>query len=191
MRYLFVVLTLAACLAAFTSTRADDEPAGAKKPLRSYTITVVEFHLKNGEDLSLSAATIAQDFEKLSKRGDVSLVETVRLTAIEGYQASAMFGKMVAIVQGVTTGVNGKSRNMVQRSLGTTLKVTAQSQDEKVLLKLNYQTTRMDGEAKKDAAQDMSTVAIDTNLLLKLDGRVVVAGTTESASTFLLVTVTQ
>jgi len=141
--------------------------------------------------LSLSAATIAQDFEKLSKRGDVSLVETVRLTAIEGYQASAMFGKMVAIVQGVTTGVNGKSRNMVQRSLGTTLKVTAQSQDEKVLLKLNYQTTRMDGEAKKDAAQDMSTVAIDTNLLLKLDGRVVVAGTTESASTFLLVTVTQ
>ena len=98
---------------------------------------------------------------------------------------------MIAVTTGVTQGVNGKSRSMTARPIGTTVKATAEPQQGKVLVKLSYQASRNLGEVKEDITPDMETINIESSLLLEIGKRVVVAASTTSESSFLLVTVSQ
>ncbi|MEO8269081.1 MAG: hypothetical protein ABI557_05140 [Aureliella sp.] len=185
------LLLIASLFAIFANWQIDLSVAEEAVTLQSYTVTVVELHLKEGVDSSLSPASISKDFEKLAAAGSLYLVETVSLTLVEKHQTNVQFGKTVAVTMGVTNSQFGKTRNSTQIPLGTSVKATAEPLGDKVLLKLDYQASRITGEVNEDETPDVEQIQIDTSILLKLGQRVTVAGNSREDSKFLLVSVTQ
>ncbi len=187
-----IICAIALCMFVIAHACAqDDKPGASEAPLRTYSIKIVEFRLKASADHSMTPAIIAKDLEKLIVAGNVSYHETLRVSALESHPTSVVIGKTVSVVTGVNQGINGKTRSMTQRQIGTSMKATAESRKDKVFLKINYQATRIIGEAKEDIAPDMDTINVDTSLLLELGSPVVVAATSTAASTYILVTVSQ
>lgn len=191
MRYLFAVLAVAALSTTFLIARGEETPAKNAKSLKTYTVTVVEFHLKSNAEPTAALSKIAEDFDKLSAGGDVSLVETVKVSVLEQHPTSVLFGKTMQVLSGVAQTQAGKQRSYKQHSLGTHLTVSAEPVEDQVLLKIKYEAMRIAGELKEELPPDFATTNVDSSALLKIGDRIVLAGDSAEGSTFLLVSVNQ
>jgi type II secretory pathway component GspD/PulD (secretin) len=158
--------------------------------------------MKNAADPKLSAADIVQAFQQPKAEETLQVMETVRLSALEGHEAMVQFGKNAAVTVGVTNfsgapnfpGGRGNARQVQYRQVGTLVKLTAQSQADKVLLKLSYEVSRLEGgspDGPEADAPDMSVIQFNTTLLLEPGKPTLVGGTSAESTNFLLVSVAE
>jgi hypothetical protein len=111
------------------------------------------------------------------------------------------FGKSAAVTVGVTNfggapnfqGGRGSARQVQYRQVGTLVKLTAVSQADKVLLKLSYEVSRLEGGApdNPEEAPDMIVTQFNTTLLIEPGKPTLVGGTSAEPTNFLLVSVTE
>jgi hypothetical protein len=188
MRVAMLVVTSVLFLAPFANGQGQNALAQEALPPQSYMLTLVEFRMKVPEGGEMKVENIAKDYERLLAAGSLSSVETVRLSLLEGHPMEALFGKSTAIPTGVSQTVNGRTRSMGQAQIGTSVKATALSKDDRVLLKLSYEASRIVGQIKEEVTPDIERIKIDSSLLLENGKRVVVAGTSAAESSYLMVT---
>lgn len=77
--------------------------------------------------------------------------ETISCTLILEQKTKVMFGKTVALVSGVSNSSRGTVRQMRQQNIGTAMQATLSRKEESFLLKLAYQSSRLDGPQLEDA----------------------------------------
>jgi hypothetical protein len=195
MRFLIPLIALTVLFTDFAKaqevpkTHLNEIPPKVAPELQSFTLTIVEFRMKTPANMNVES--LAKDFDKIAAAGQLISNETLRIRLLENFTTEILFGKSVAVIAGMSQTVNGKTRNMIQRQIGTSVRATVESKNEKMQLKLIYEVSRFLGEAQEDSAPDIETVKIDTNLLLENGKRVVVAGTISTDSRYLLVTITK
>ena len=159
---------------------------------QSYFLLLREFRIKMPLDYNLTAPEIAKSFDQLKKDGKVELIDTIRLTVLENNESMVMFGKRT----NVTTGVGRTPQGLRQISqasfqLGTSVRATVSPQDSKVLLKLSYDASRLEGVATEETPPDTITVQFSTSLLLELGMPTLVGGSTAEETDFLMVTISK
>jgi hypothetical protein len=199
------LLLLAACMltpAAVVGQEEKPHEAGAASP-KSYVVQFTEFRLKNAADPNLSAADIVQAFQQPNAEETLELIETVRLSALDGHESMVQFGKSAAVTMGVANfggapnfpgGGRGNARQVQYRQVGTLVRLTAQSQAEKVLLKLSYEVSRLEAPAPdsaEDDAPDVNVIQFNTTLLVEPGKPTLVGGTSAEPTDFLVVSVTE
>jgi hypothetical protein len=195
------LLLLAACvLAPAVVVGQEDSPreAGAASP-KSYVVQLTEFRFHNAADPKLSAADIVRTFQQPNAEETLELIETVRLSALESHETTVQFGRNAALTVGVAnfSGApnfpGGRNTRQIQyRQVGTLVRLTAQSQEEKVLLKLTYEVSRLEGRAPDDPEADSPDVIViqfNTTLLVEPGKPTLVGGTSAEPTNFLLVSV--
>lgn len=169
-------------------------PAAAAA-VQSYTVQLTEFRLKSTSDPKLSASELVASFEQMKKDGKLDLVETIRLSALEQYESMAQFGRRAAVTVGVTVGgANGPvgrptTRSIQHQMVGTTVRLTATPQQGKILLKLSYETARLEEEAKDAISPDTRMVQFNTTLLIEPGKPTLVGGSSAENSSYLLVSI--
>ena len=99
-----------------------------ERPAEQYLITVSEYSMKGVDFSGMTADQILAAI----KTKKLAPVETIMLSAIEGAQSRASFGRRVAVTTGFSTNRNGKSRNTEYRDLGTVLNVTPTTEGQQV-----------------------------------------------------------
>jgi hypothetical protein len=195
------LLLLAACVLAPEVVVGQEEnprEAGAASP-KSYVVQLTEFRFANAVDPKLTAAHIVHAFQQADAEKSFELIETVRLTALESHETMVQFGRNTAVTVGVAnfSGApnfpGGRNTRQTQyRQVGTLVRLTAQSQAEKVLLKLSYEVSRLEAQAPDDLEADSPDVIViqfDTALLIEPGKPTLVGGTSAEPSNFLLVSV--
>jgi hypothetical protein len=158
--------------------------------LASYVIQVTELHTNVPIDAKMDSKELLGKFEQLKKDGTVELLETVRLSALDGQESMAQFGRQAAVTAGTSQVMPGRAvRNIQMREVGTLVRVTVQRHEGKVLLNLTYEASRLGEQANQDSPPDVATVSCKTTLAVG-PGQMVLAGSMFSAtSTLLLVSV--
>lgn len=103
------------------------------------------------------------------------------------------FGRRATVTVGRTSAGPGRptARHTQQQEVGTQVRVLASQQEGKVLLKLSYNASRLEGEGTEDSPPDTSTVQFDTTLLLEPGTPTLVGGTSSKTGSYLLVSVAE
>ncbi|HYW78358.1 MAG TPA: hypothetical protein VE890_02240 [Thermoguttaceae bacterium] len=125
--------------------------------------------------------------DQLRKDGKIDLLETVRLSALEGHESMVRFGKLTTVtvaVQGI--GQGRTVRRTDSRDVGTLVRLTARPEGEAILLTLQYEASRLDGPGQEDAPPDTGTVGVTTTMLIE-PGQPTLAGSCRSDKTTLLI----
>lgn len=195
MRYTFVALTAfvflsAASLAQGEGTR-DTADKAPESTLRSYVVQLTEFRWKGSADLALSPRELVRAVDQLRKDGKLDVIETVRLSALENHESMAQFGKSVAIVTGVADTGQGRVRNVGFHQVGTMVKLTAVPKDGKVVLELQYEASRLNGEGAADLPSSTLTTQFKTTLMIEPGTPTLVGSTTAQPSSLLVVSITE
>lgn len=168
-----------------TTNRAVPEEAR-----QTYVVQFTEFRFKEAPESPLTTKDILQSFEQLRKDGRLEIIETVRLSALEQCEAMVQFGRSVAVTTGATALPNGRSNRQFQfRQVGTLVRVTAQPKQEKILLNVMYEASRLGPETKEDAPQDINQVTFNTTLMIEPGRPTLVGSDSADTSSLLLVTI--
>lgn len=189
---LFIIVNIVATAASVAQEDSQSNGASAAdSPAQSYVVQFTEFRLKSSSDPKLSASEIVKSFEQMRDDGKVELVEVVRLSTLAGYESMVQFGKMASVTVGTTAALPGRgpTRQLQRQSVGTLVRVTAEPQEGKVLLKLAYEASRFEGAGQEDSPPDTVTVQFNTTLLIETGKPTLVGGTSADATTFLLVSI--
>lgn len=78
---------------------------------------------------------------------------------------------------------------MKEVALGTGVAAMIAPKDDKLVLSLEYQSSRVFGEIPQDSPPEIATLQIDTSLVLGNAERTVLCGTTSQNLTFVMVMV--
>ena len=187
--FIAVNVLLSAVSFAQEDSQRDASPATSDPAVQSYVVQLTEFRLKSSSNPALTASDIVASFEQMSGDGMVDVVEIVRLSALAGFETVAQFGKMATVTVGVAQPFGGRGSARQIQNVGTVVRITAFSQEEKVLLKLTYEATRLRDSPQEDIPPDAVTVSVNTTLLIEPGKPTLVAGTSADATTFLLVSI--
>jgi hypothetical protein len=176
-----------------SSTTSSQLAPSNVKGEQSYFLLLREFRIKTPLDYQMTAPEIAKSFDQLKKDGKVELIDTIRLTALEYNESMVMFGKRTSVTTGVARNAQGQRQlSLTSVQMGTTVRATVSPQDSKVLLKLSYDASRMEGVGTEESPPDTITVQFSTSLLLELGMPTLVGGSTaEESHCFLMVTISK
>lgn len=195
MRSLALLLVLGAWGAGVAAAQEDNPGAASPPPTpatRSYVVQFTEFRLQDSADPKLAAREIVQSFDALQAEGKLQVTETVRLSALEGCECMAQFGKQAAITVGVTRGQPaGYARQVQYQQVGTMVRVTAKAQQDRVALQLSYEASHLGESDADDRPPETSTIQYNTTLLLQPGAPALVGGSSAGPSSFLLVTLSE
>ena len=167
-------------------------PSPPVTSLASYVIQVTELHTDVPIDAKMDSEELLDKFEQLKQDGKVELLKTVRLSALEGQESMAQFGRQTAVTDGTSQVMPGRAvRNIRMTQVGTLVRVTVQRHEDEVLLKLTYEASRLGEQANQDSPPDVATVQCNTTLAVGRGQTVLAGGMFSANSTLLLVSVEQ
>lgn len=164
-------------------------PVRAKQRSQTYVVQLTEFHLKDAANPGLSTDQIVQTYQQLAKEGELDVVETIRLTALEGHQSLVQVGRRATVTVGMVSAGPGRGTNRQTRQemIGTMVTVTAEPQEQKILLKLAYESARLEEKDSEEDPADTITQQFQTSLLLEPGEPELVGGSSAGSSAFLVV----
>lgn len=189
MRYLLAF----ACVAAISASAAQETEKSAPKtpgpliPSESYLVHVTEFRLKAPADLKIAPDNIAESFDRMLEEGAVELTEIVSLSAMEGLPGYVKIERFTSVVTGMTDTAQGRFPIRSSATTGTTIGITAMHKDDDILMELDYESSRFNGQGTEESAPELIKVQIQTTLKLKDGKAVLVGGTTSEPGSLLLV----
>ena len=168
-----------------------DDTNSSSSMQTSFTVKLTEYRMKLPQDPSRSASEILAILTKPGDNDSYQPIETIRLSALSGTTSTAQFGRTANVTAGTTTNRGGKVKNMQSVDVGTAVSVTPVLQSGKVALQLEFDSSRIEGDASGDSPPDISKTRINTNQLLELGKPGLVGSTTSMGSSIIVVTVTQ
>ena len=189
MRVAFLILlglslTMGRCCAQ-EEEQTSKHKASVQASLHSYVVQFTEFKLKTA-GAELTTAAIMAAYERIQDSADIEVVETVRLSALEGFESMVQFGRRATVDVGVVNAGPGRqTRQTQQQMVGTTAQIIVQPKGEKLLLSLSYEASHFDGDGKEGSAPDTTSLQAKTTLMVEAGVPVLVAG----ATSYLVVTV--
>tara|TARA_R110002167_G_scaffold110874_1_gene282023 strand:- start:297 stop:878 length:582 start_codon:yes stop_codon:yes gene_type:complete len=159
--------------------------AGPPTVQQRYLVTLVEYHLEDILSPSLSESEIIALIEKQNAEA----VETIRLSALEGVESMAQFGRRVTATTGTMTvrGITERRTEAIQ--VGSIIRLTAIAKDHGVEVKIDFEASRLAGKGDDDSPPDISTSNISTSLIV-VPGKWALLGATSSGeSSYVLLSV--
>lgn len=181
---------LASPVAAQDAAPTPQTPPPPRATGPSWIVQVTELRTSVPLDPKKDADGLQAELEQLKKDGKVEMIETIRLSALEGLQAMAQFGRQAAVTTGTAQGMPGRTvRNIQMMQVGTMVRVTAAQQEGKVLLELSYEASRLGEPRNEDTPPDIISVTCNTTLAVSPGQTVLAGGMSSNQSTFLLVSI--
>lgn len=171
------------------TTTSVSETSGA--PTNVYVVQLTEFRMKRASDVKMTAGEIIKEFEEKKDKGDIEIVETIRMSTLANFESMVQVGRKVTVVTGVMN-APGRApvRQMQNQMVGTMVRLTAEPRDSKTMLRLSYEASRLDGEGEEDIPPDIKTFQIETSLLVDPAKLVLVGGSNADSTSYLVVSVT-
>lgn len=148
------------------------EPKGERRPAATYFVQVAEAKTQEGPPAELDDKELLAWLETARKENKIELMEMVRVSVVDGFDAIAKFGKRVPIVTGTTNTPQGTARNYNFRDLGTILKVRAEGVGEEIRIEIDYESSRIEAEAPTDAPPKIEQTQFNSTVLTKPDAPV-------------------
>ena len=173
--------------------QSDEQLASDLPGIHSYAVQLIEFQYKPTDEAKRTSAQIAEAFDELSSSGQIKVIEIVRLSALENYESMVNCGRMVDVVVGVSQSVPGRAASRVSqtRSVGTMVRLTANREEDKTLVALDYEASRIEGTGDENGGPATSQVRFQTTLLLENGKPMLVGGSSYGDTNYLMVTITQ
>ena len=168
---------------------ADDANSSSSKQA-SFIVQLTEYRLRQPVDPPRSVSDILAILARPGGNEEYQPIETIRLSALSGTESTVQFGRRVNVTVGTTTNRGGTVKNVQAVDVGTLVRVTPALQAGKVALKLEFESSRIEGDATQDSPPDISTTQIKTTQLLELGKPSLVGSTTSTANSVILITVT-
>lgn len=159
------LFALAICTLA-THRQAFPQEGKAEAP-RTFLVTILEGRLS--EQSKASEANAERLWADLRDSSKTDWLETVQFTVLDGHKTRVMFGRKVPVVAGITESQHGKTRNMVDKPIGTGVSLAIKGADEKLALEVEYQSSRLSGENSGELPPPaLETSDFESTLLLSL-----------------------
>jgi hypothetical protein len=176
----------------------------------TYVIKLTEFRFKTPIPQELSSQDILQQFAELKDSDQLELIDTIRMSVLGGHESMVMFGRRTAVTTGVTGfsrgpeirrgvplegGPGGRTespnamtrvRATQDRELGTLLRVTARTEGDKVLVNLQYEASRIEGEIPEDTAPDTTTVRVSSTMFVERGKPMLLTGSNAKMNSYLV-----
>jgi hypothetical protein len=172
------------------SVSAVFDPFTASKPVdgaQSYMVRITEFRI-NGESEEPVSLERLKTAEKTALKGDIEQVQSLRINIIQGREAFAQFGLREPVV--VSTMRNSRSPDMHTyrlENVGTAVRALAEPHDEKILLKIEFEWSRMREAVEKDKPQQIVSGVVRSEVLLEAGKPQVLSSKSGETSTVLVV----
>ena len=167
---------------------AKSEAVGAR--VATIRIELAEVSLK--EEAKVGDLTAGKDLRSVIKRlnegGFLESREYMQCSLVEGFQTSMMHGRSIALVAGVSQTPAGRMRQMQQTKVGTSLELIAERNEDRVGIKITYESSKIVGEGSEDAPPDIVTSQYLTAQIL-VPGRIHLVG--QNAGVMLLARVVE
>ncbi len=157
----------------------------------SYHVQLTEFRMKSSIDPKLKGEDILKAFHQ-ADGSKIEVVNTLRFTVLERNELSATFGKTVGVPSSENIGPGGaKMRSWTMQPMGTDVKIYLLPHEGELLMRLTYNVTRMEPNPDNDAlVHESSHFVIQANELLSLGKPLLVGGSANDETVYLMVTVT-
>lgn len=147
----------------------DAEPRRERRPVATYFVQVAEAKTQEEPPAELGDQELLAWLETARKEKKIELMEMVRVSVVDGFDAIAKFGKRVPIVTGTTNNSQGTARNYNMHDFGTILKVRAEAVGEEIRVEIDYEASRIEGEAPADAPPKIEQTQFNTTVVTKPD----------------------
>ena len=171
-------------------TKRDAEPKRERRPIATYFVQVAEATTQEEPPAELDDKELLAWLETARKEKKIELMEMVRVSAIDGFDAIAKFGKRVPIVTGTTNTPQGTARNYTINDFGTILRVRAEAVGEEIRVEIDYDASRIEGDAPADGPPKVERTQFNSTVLTKADAPVLLfADSAEKKGRFLILIV--
>lgn len=163
-----------------------DKPAavGAVRP-RSFVFQIAEIHTAEAAPIELTSSEVLKWLEGAQKSGQIELLETVRMTVVEGHQSLTQFGRSIAVVTGETQSAQGRTQNRERREFGTIVNLAAKAIGDAVGVELGYDAARP-GDGADGGAAAVTTTQVKTKLMVEPGKPTLVAAKSAKSGTYLV-----
>lgn len=167
--------------------RVKSEPPAAVESVRprTYVFQIAEIRTAEAAPVELTAAEVLKWLEEAQKSGRIELLETVRMTAVEGQKSLAQFGRSVAVVAGETQTSEGRRQIRERRDFGTIVNLVAKSLGDTVGVDLGYEAARL-VEGSEGGAAETITTQVKTKLILEPGKPTLVTAKASKSGTYLV-----
>ena len=186
MRIILVALCLIVCVQ--SSFANEDTPTAAHHP-RAFSVRVTEFEFKSPAGDQVNNAEILKHLADPENRQKVVEIQTLRLSAIDGQDATAKFGRRVTVTTGKTTSDRGVTRHTQFLDIGTMIQLSGIVKENTCSIAISYEASRLDGEGTDDSPPDVVNSRLTGTYVADLGKPILLGGTNEGMTTFLVLTV--
>lgn len=183
-----ILLLFSLSVLAGTVKASEDQTEGSQTSARqSFMVTIAEYQMEASVPVSASEKDLLDSIRK----DGLTPAEVVRFTVLSDTEGMVQFGKQTAVVIGSVTTRTGTSRNMQQYDLGTLIKVSVSPDGAGVITKLQFESSRLQGEGTEDSPPDVATATISTSRSHVLGVPCLMGSTTADNTSYIFLTVTK
>lgn len=168
----------------------------AKPAERRFVVQITEFRLPEAADPKLSSDELLKLYEKQRADGKAEVVEVLRLSALDGEEAMAQFGRRVAVTVGSVTAparqpnaAPAVTRQVQHMMIGTMARVTVSSRDGQTTVDLVYESSRLESKGNDDVTPDTTSVQFKTRIAVTPGKPMLLGGTSAAGTACLMVLV--
>lgn len=145
----------------------DAETKAERRAIPTYFVRVAEARTQEEPPAEASKSELLAWLEKARKENKIEIQEMVRISVVDGFDATAQFGKRVPIVTGTNVTPQGTTRSYTSVDFGTILRVRAQEAGDQVRLQINYESSRVDGDLPEDRPAKIDRTQFNSSILTK------------------------
>jgi hypothetical protein len=183
-----------------TNALADDDVSTGisnKQTLpKSYVIELTRLVMKDSASNSvagLSGSRLDAQIRQWRESDQIASDESLSLTSVENFAASAQFGRRVAVYTGASRFDAGRSsiRQAQWMEIGTIVQATITSRADHVIAELTCESTQYVPNEDENAPGETLSITISTHLILKPGERQVISNSRTDDRTVLLVEVSE
>ncbi len=131
----------------------------------SYEMVLTEFRFDTDPDAEISSDEILRQFQDRNSDDDIVLVETVRLRTQADIECQIQYGKQLEVTTGIIQNGRGQQRVTQTIAIGTILRVILSPEDGKVLVRMTYESSKLEGEGDVDSPPDTTKSTLQTTVL--------------------------
>jgi hypothetical protein len=152
-----------------------------------FLVTVSEYQLGDSVPANASEADILESIRET----DAQPTETIRLSVIKDVDCMVQFGRVIPVTVGKTMNREVATRQTQNVQVGTLLKFRMSLDGESVIVKIEFEASRFQGEGSDDSPPDIASASISTSQYLPFAKPCLIGSTSIGDTSYVFVTVTK
>ncbi len=179
------ILSMIVVLLFTTLAVSQEDKKDANTVPTQYTVSVSEIRVNLAADLPISLEDIAENYAQYQKKEQVTLMETVTFSVVEGRKFSVLYGRTVPVVYAVS----GNVKKMRDQPLGFTVAAMVKRIENQLNIELSYQASRILEPTDDDVPPEIDRVELKTDTLIMPGKTKAIMAKADTESSFLIVSV--